>query len=747
MHDSYGDGWNGATLEIFRNNQSLGIFSASNNGTVDTFQVCTGDSIRLFYTAADYEEENSYALIDAAYNVVYSAGPNPATGIVFNNVGDCNTLPAPGTSACTAILIDTGACVQTSNTNFPGSGLNPGCANYAGADIWYKLIVPPSGNVYFNTSNGGLNDTGLALWVPTDSSCFTLQAISCDDDGGGGYYSLVAGYDLIPGQTLYIQAFGYGGGTGEFQLCAHDLGIIQFDGSELPIVVINTQNQSIVTETKIDALMDIKYNGDGNYTLLNQEPNIYSGHVGIEIRGATSAGYPQRPYGFETRDNLGENLDVELLGMPAENDWVLLSNYNDRSFIRNTLAFKLANWMGQYASRTKLCEVMIDSSYKGIYVFGEKIKRNTNRVDIAKLYSYENAGDDLTGGYIFSQSYWDDNNSFLSNYSPIDHPEMEVHFVYEYPKLDSITLNQRNYLRDYVDSLETALYSSNFADTATGYRKYLDTKSFIDYFLINELSRNNDGFKKSEFFFKDKFSNGGKVHAGPVWDFDWAWKNMATCDIFSATDGSGWAHEINDCEPDNPSCGWYIRLMQDTSFQNELRCTYESYRDQFFNTEYLFGYIDSVGTLVQNAQARHFKKWPILGVSGPAPEIGIIPTTYTAELDTLKMWIMKRLAWLEAAIPGHCWPDQTGIMDVENGDLTVYPNPSKGLFELSGWNANNAPVNIQVYDASGRLVLKENCQTKNLQKHSIQLSQPGLYLIQIQLQNRMIRTSKILVEE
>ena len=85
---------------------------------------------------------------------------------------------------------------------------------------------------------------------------------------------------------------------------------------------------------------------------------------------------------------------------------------------------------------------------------------------------------------------------------------------------------------------------------------------------MNEVSRNNDGFKKSVFFHKDKNSNGGKLKAGPVWDFDWAWKNIASCSIFEATDGSGWAHLINDCFTDNYSCGWYVRLLQDSTFNN-----------------------------------------------------------------------------------------------------------------------------------------------------------------------------------
>ncbi|MBK6754149.1 MAG: CotH kinase family protein [Flavobacteriales bacterium] len=510
------------------------------------------------------------------------------------------------------------------------------------------------------------------MW--TGPNCFSLTQRACDDDGGPDYFSIASAYELPPGEMLFIQVFGYGGAEGAFQLCVTDLGTITLDSSELPIVLINTLGQEIPYDGKVAALMEIKYNGPGNLTYLTDPSNEYNGAIGIGIRGASSAGYPQRPYAIETRDDLGANNDVPLLGMPAENDWALLSNYNDRSLVRNEMAFHLARGMGQYAPRTHLCEVLVDSVYKGIYVFTERIKRDSGRVDIAKLTGGENTGDDLTGGYILQQNLWD-GNGFLSNYSPIDHPGFDVHFLYEYPEPDTITTPQQTYIAAFVDSLETALYSSTFDDPNEGYRKYLDVPSFINYFLVNELARNADGFKKSVFFHKDKNSNGGKFKAGPVWDFDWAWKNLWGCDIFDNIDGSGWAHHINDCPTDNYSTGWYIRLLQDSTFANELRCTYENYRTSVLDADNIFAYIDSIGARVQTAQVRHFQKWPILGVSGPAPEVLAVATTYAAELDTLKSWIALRLAWLDDNIPGVCSPTsfEAGPERVRSA---VYPNPS-----------------------------------------------------------------------
>lgn len=700
MNDSYGDGWNGGTLQVLINGNSIGTFAAAGAGSDTSFTVCTGDALELIYTPLDWENENTYVLYDQWGNVVFADGPTPAVGSVFNGVGDCTLVPAPGATPCSALPIDTTACVIADNSTALGTGINPGCANYTGGDVWYKLPVPPSGNVVISTANtGGLNDTGIALWTGPD--CINRTLVGCDDDSGADYFSLLLANELPVGDTLWIETFGYGGGTGAFELCVTDPGTVVLDSSELPIVLVHTLGQPIPADQKIDALMEIKYNGPGNITYITDPANVYDGHIGIEVRGASSSGYPQRPFAVETRDSLGANNNVQLLGMPAENDWVLLSNYNDRSLVKNQLAFRISAGMGQYAPRTHLCEVLIDSVYKGIYLFGEKIKRDGGRVDIATLTGTDNTGDAVTGGYILQQNYWDNSNSFQSNYSPIDHPGFDVHFVYEHPDPGAITVQQKDYIAAYVDSLETALYSSSFDDPAIGYRNYMDVQSFIDYFLVNEVSRNNDGFKKSVFFHKDKHSNGGKLKAGPVWDFDWAWKNIASCPIFEATDGSGWAHLINDCFTDNYSCGWYVRLLQDSTFNNQLRCAYENYRTNVLDTANLFAFMDSVHARVQNAQVRHFQKWPILGMSGPAPDIGPVATTYAAEIDSLKAWITLRLAWLDANIPGTCSEVSVPELSDRNA-LTCHPNPAQDRVRIAG---SALPAVVHISDALGRAVL------------------------------------------
>lgn len=719
---------------MFVNQASVGIYSGQNASSSATFQLCDGDSLELVYTAGDWEEENSYRLLDGAYQLIFQNGPNPTAGLAFASVGNCTTQALPGAHPCVAIPVDTVTCTLANNSDYPGTGLLPNCSSYQGSDIWFKLVVPAPGNLRFETDSGNLNDTGMSIWRGDD--CNSLQILACDDDAGEGYFSYLQLESLPVGETIYVQIFGYGGATGDFRLCIKPFQPVRLDSTELPLVLINTGGQTIVPDSKIDCQMEIKYNGLGSLTYVTSPSNVYSGMVGIEIRGATSSGFPQHPYGFETRNADGTNNDVSILGMPSENDWVLISNYGDMSLMRNLIAYDLFAKMGNYSIRQQLCEVLVDSVYQGVYLIGEKVKRDAGRVNISKLNPADTLGDELTGGYILQQNYWNDNNSFLSNYSPIDHPGLDIHYVYEYPDEFAIQLPQKNYIASYVDSMETALYSDNFSDTALGYRHYMDVKSFIDYFLVNELARNFDGFKKSIFYHKDKFSKGGKMKAGPVWDFDWAFKNIWGCPSNEVFDGSGWAYLINDCGgQDVNSNGYYVRLLQDSTYANELRCRYEFYRDRFLNPEYLNHFIDSIALRVQHAQERHFSKWNILGQAVVAPEVGAVATEYLAGLDTLKNWISNRCAWLEANIPGNCIVDPTLVKtNITQPGFVLYPNPGNDKITIT-MEQKEAQVELSVIDLSGKRILNKVYQRSGTGNYKLELNvgdlSPGCYWVEM----------------
>ena len=213
---------------------------------------------------------------------------------------------------------------------------------------------------------------------------------------------------------------------------------IVFDESNLPIILIDTYGVGIPDEPRIPAHMGIVNNQSG-INHVGDPFNDYDGNITIERRGNSSQWNDKTPYRFETIDAQGENNNVELLGMPEENDWVLYAPWQDKTMLRNVLIYKLSNQLGKYASKTRFVELYLNSEYQGVYVLMEKIKRDDNRVSISKLEPDEISGDDITGGYIlkFDWYYTGDNiGGFESDYDGMI-------YNYHYPKPSDIVKSKK----------------------------------------------------------------------------------------------------------------------------------------------------------------------------------------------------------------------------------------------------------------------------------------------------------------
>src|SRR5210317_109968 len=185
--------------------------------------------------------------------------------------------------------------------------------------------------------------------------------------------------------------------------------------NKLPKVNLNTNGATIIDEPKIEAQMTITVNDIVDF----------SGKIGIEIRGSSSQMFPKKQFGLEIWDEANEGINVSLLGFPEEEDWILYAPYSDKALIRNVLIYDLARDIGRYASRVKFVDVSINGSYNGVYVLMEKLKRDSNRIDLNKLKPEEISGEDLTGGYIlkidkavgFDEYLYTDANAITSTYA------------------------------------------------------------------------------------------------------------------------------------------------------------------------------------------------------------------------------------------------------------------------------------------------------------------------------------------
>lgn len=670
-------------------------------------------------------------------------GWGTASAQTFTGTGD--TIPDDGTPI-EFILTVSGLSPATIDT--ATFGLETVCLNLThtwDSDLEVTLIAPDGTTALLFSGIGGDGDdfTGTCLNVfaasniSTGSAPFTgtwkpmgvMGQVNNGQPGDGNWkLRIYDTYAFADWGELLDWSLTFGSNPATYST---------LNRSNLPIVIINTGGASIPDEPKIPASLKIIDNGAG---VLNHPSDVpaYEGPIGIEQRGNFSAALPQKPWNIETRDSAGLELDTTLLGMPAEHDWLMLANYNDKVFCRNTLAFDLFRHMGHWAPRTRLCEVILNGEYQGIYVFGEKIKRDKNRLDIAKLDSTDTDSVQLTGGYIFKTDYYDGSNSWLSPYHPIDHPGLNVHFVYYSPKPADLLPVQKAYLEDYVTAAEAALYSPGFTDSLTGYRAYMDVPSFMDYFFVNELARNADGFKKSAYLYKDRNDRDSTIHAGPVWDFDWAWKNINECSLWAVTDGSNWAHHINDCSPDVNSPGWYIRFMQDSSFTGQLRCRYNELRTTLLDTTWLFNYVDSVALLVDTAQTRHYERWPILPINVGTPEVDAQPTTFAGHIDMFKNWIRTRITWLDANMPGTCI--LASSQKPRDFTFRVYPNPAADRVHIE---SSVALESVSLTCLDGRMLVQQAHPAAEL---DISALPQGIYLLRAETREQGVVITKIVVQ-
>lgn len=405
-----------------------------------------------------------------------------------------------------------------------------------------------------------------------------------------------------------------------------------FTSSNLPIVIIATDGgQSIPDEPGVLGNMKIIYRGPGQRNYVSDQNNSaylnYNGRIDIEKRGSSSQTSPKRNYGVTTlmADNVTNN-NVSLLGMPEENDWILGGMVFDTALIRDYLCDNLSRRLGNYASRTSYCEVMVNGDYKGLFLLQEKIKADDNRVDIHKITPSDNASPAITGGYITKADKTTGGDAaawtmYAFNGSPVD-------YIHHFPKPENITFYQNAYIKAEFYKLETTA-KNNDVSVVNGYPAIIDIPSFIDFMIINEFASNPDAYQYSTFFHKDK---NGKLRAGPVWDLDLSFGN----DLFmwgldrSRTD----LWYFQDQYYNNGSRFWYD-LFNNSTFRCYLskRWNEVTQPGQPLHPSSIEALIDEAVDSISEAVVRDYQRWNKLG-------------SHQERIAAIKAFISERVTWM-----------------------------------------------------------------------------------------------------
>ncbi len=523
---------------------------------------------------------------------------------------------------------------------------------------------------------------------------------------------------------------------------------VDFTNFNLPLVIINTNGQTIPEEPRIVADMGLINNGEGETNAETDDWNEYSGKISIERRGESSSGFKKKSYSIELQNNDGSNNNVSILGLPEENDFVLYGPYSDKTLIKNVLSYELFRLTGRWAPRTRYVEVILNGNYNGIYVLTEKLKRDENRVDIDKLTNDDTSPIDISGGYILRRDKTTKSDDDEWWTSPVAQPYHE-RMWYEYydPKYKDLTEDQTNYIKDWMEEFDEVMSGDNFSDPEFGYSKYIRTKSFIDMMFLNEISKGIDNYMFSNYFYKENDEDGGQLVAGPPWDYNLGYGNVNYGEDWNAAETYGWGY------PQGSRTYWFERLMEDEMYRNKVYCRWTKFRETIYSDENVLGIIDSCVSVLGDAVDRNYEKYPILGkYFWPAL---YWPDTYEEEVDMLKTWLIDRLEWMDGEWynMGECEDETVNSNDFKIADvhsLRVYPNPSDFsniIFELQLY----APVKnlrVDIFDLQGRLIVQKTQEQNNIGINVINIKnlshlKSGIYIFKIHCSSGIIKMGKI----
>lgn len=369
----------------------------------------------------------------------------------------------------------------------------------------------------------------------------------------------------------------------------------------LPVVWIETAGKKGITskDTYLRASFKLVEN------LSNSDAaDISADNANIKGRGNSTWEMPKKPYKlkFDTK--------IQLLGEPKDKSWVLLANYLDKTFLRNQTAF----YMGEisnldYTPHFHFVELILNGRYDGTYQLGENLKVSKDRVNVGDdgflLEIDAKAGIDEV---VFSTPHL---------ISPVNIKEPAV----------AAGDDNYNYIRDFVLKAENALFSDNFTDKDNGWQKYMDLESFVDWYLINEIAKNNDACLYSSCFMNLK--RGGKLKMGPLWDFDIAFGN-SNYNNTHLTSGF-WIKNTT----------WFTRLFQDPAFVAKVKERF----DYFYGRRNdIIRDINENATYLQYSAQENNNKWHTL-YTNVWFDAGV---SYAKEVLSLKEWINARFEWLKS---------------------------------------------------------------------------------------------------
>ncbi|MCK8059604.1 MULTISPECIES: CotH kinase family protein [unclassified Fusibacter] len=404
--------------------------------------------------------------------------------------------------------------------------------------------------------------------------------------------------------------------------------------------------QAVTDRTPVAGTMSIEY---------GKEKKEYG--ITASKRGSSSYLFSKPQYSLSLIGEDGVEVSRSIMDMPSGEDWVLNGPFIDKTMIRNYLGYSVAFDIMGYAPRLQFTELHHEIngvlSYRGLYAWTEKIRRDNHKVKIsASLQGYEETS------FIVKRDTYRIGDTLLKVYGK----ELYLYpneMLQVYPRVN-LTDAQRNYTEDTISLFERNLYHDNYDVEGLGYEEYADLLSFVDFVIINEFFMNTDAGIKSTYFYKDAR---GKLMAGPVWDFNNAMGNVNF--NFEMYDYKGFFMHQR---------AWFDRLLNDKKFVGILIDRYKHLRRLELSDDVLQSKIDEAMSVLSpfierdqtlytaskvNVAYRGFLGLEDMRLADHMNQMLLDEHHLPTEVSRLKNFITKRGQWMDENIDSLLkWVDQ-----------------------------------------------------------------------------------------
>lgn len=382
----------------------------------------------------------------------------------------------------------------------------------------------------------------------------------------------------------------------------------------------------------------------------------------LSLHGTSTAGFAKKPYKLKFFKK------QKLFGMPNDKTWILLAMFVDRSAVRDKISLDIAgqallNENLKWSPRNQYTEMFVNGEYKGAYLAVESVKLDTNRIPAPKATGISATIQGVLGSTGHFTIPSGEHGYTTSHNIPIFFKDPDSPANPWDDPAEGYSTAKLNGLKSHVSALENQLYNKPSGWTGpNGYEKYLDVPSSIDYYLVKEFAKDNDGdFFRSFYFWLSNYADtSSKMYMGPNWDSDRSAGVVSLADArhkYTASP-SGWFLRGTGIPlpPSRPNykSHWYVQLFKDSGYNTQVKAEWNRVKCQSF---YLAGLpnsdprssthndVDLMGVAASNEWSRWGSSSRVYSAKGGG---------FAGEVNWVTTWYKNRYNWMNGQLdPNH----------------------------------------------------------------------------------------------